>query len=718
VIVTFAPLLLLAFTFRQGGLDKPVTFTCAATPASVAIHQISEQSATQLTVAAPIADEMLVLRFKDVPLRVAMDKIASAATGEWTRTEAGYQLTRPSSLIRQIEHEQRAKRIALVRKAMAERVKSFGQFNATLVRAYFDALSKLDGGSQDRADGRGDDVQGKNRLPEVTEPNERFATRILSDLSSEELADLSGSERTVFSTSPTPMQRALGASALGHVLEFIQEEKIWEKELPDGMGGGAATTTGGGGAGEQMDERMFMGWAAINKPVQRVLMIVQPDWDYAALSIQFKICDSAGNVMAGSSTSLDLRGDESEPQIPDKKKADDQSPQTKPAPLILSPSAQELNAFLSLRNRPGLVSTRLKFSPELLDLLTHPETHDPLALYPSEPILKVAEAKELNVAMCIDDDYFALAEFPIGSADQLLDTISTWSKPEKGWLVGRPINLLHPRHESRKALGVFLRSCQKAGRIDLESLGGYAQGVPEFESSLGDSMSRVLFPLQRTGGGDWIYVRLFGSLNASQRDVLAHGGKLPLSTMTSNQIATVSKIVYRSEVQVLGANPGPGAQVQDSVPVSATMFLLSEPTQLLPAGIDLGISLSMIQNSDRVIFATASVGSQPISTRILTEQRVASSLLAVEHRGGGTGNSITYGYAMGDRQTFQLTLNLPRRCSDSGTLSDSVMDPGGSGSVDKLPADVLQRINDRLVTMRKAQPVGNAGGSDKRVPPP
>src|SRR5579862_3601445 len=113
-----APAIFLAVTIlpQTNALDQKVTFTCAATRATEAIARLSRLTGVTLSVQGLPADEMLVLRFEDEPLHMVMDKVAYAATGRWEADGSGFYLDRPGTLIRTIEHEQRAARVAAIRK--------------------------------------------------------------------------------------------------------------------------------------------------------------------------------------------------------------------------------------------------------------------------------------------------------------------------------------------------------------------------------------------------------------------------------------------------------------------------------------------------------------------------------------------------------------------------------------------------------------------------
>src|SRR4051812_50055370 len=77
------PALLVAYasSFQADpALEQKVTFSCPATAASSAVEALRKQYGVSLSAADPVGKELLILRFHDVPLRTAMDKMAAAPT--------------------------------------------------------------------------------------------------------------------------------------------------------------------------------------------------------------------------------------------------------------------------------------------------------------------------------------------------------------------------------------------------------------------------------------------------------------------------------------------------------------------------------------------------------------------------------------------------------------------------------------------------------------
>jgi hypothetical protein len=107
----------------QDALQKPVTFEARASRASVLIPLLSKSAGVKMDVNPQIANEVIIVSAKDVPLKTLMDKIASVTSGEWRADGETYRL-QPSNVARNREtSEETALRLTNVRKAIAEQLK-------------------------------------------------------------------------------------------------------------------------------------------------------------------------------------------------------------------------------------------------------------------------------------------------------------------------------------------------------------------------------------------------------------------------------------------------------------------------------------------------------------------------------------------------------------------------------------------------------------------
>ncbi|HWA82904.1 MAG TPA: hypothetical protein VG820_05705, partial [Fimbriimonadaceae bacterium] len=286
----FASTLLFAgLMFCQGdaALDQKVTFQCPATTASAAMARLSRVTGTPLSAQLPVSGEMLVLRFKGVPLRVAMDKIAAAANGQWTKTDAGYALTRPGELVRSIEHQQRAARVEWLRKALASRTQGFDQYDSETISKLFDALQATR--KKTTPENRRGNLSA-SAIFSFHKPGERLVTRLLASLGIDNLVDLPDGRRAVFSTRPTSMQHPLPSAAFDAVQAFSREQAIWFSAPME--------PTPGSRLGRYTEASAQDYHAPDLTKASTVLMICTPDWSYGTLQINVRIADRSGTIIS------------------------------------------------------------------------------------------------------------------------------------------------------------------------------------------------------------------------------------------------------------------------------------------------------------------------------------------------------------------------------------------------------------------------------------
>ncbi len=78
------PLLVASLLCSQGdGLGSHVTFTAPAETVEKALVSLSQTAGVSLSVEGPIAKDIVVLRFQDVPLADALKNIARVTAAEW-----------------------------------------------------------------------------------------------------------------------------------------------------------------------------------------------------------------------------------------------------------------------------------------------------------------------------------------------------------------------------------------------------------------------------------------------------------------------------------------------------------------------------------------------------------------------------------------------------------------------------------------------------------
>ncbi|MFI5386420.1 MAG: hypothetical protein ACHQ50_09900 [Fimbriimonadales bacterium] len=704
--------------------DRAVTFETVAEPASQALKQFGNAAGVPMSTDGAVAPEMLILRFKDVPLRQAMDKIAEIATAKWMESPEGYKLVRPASMVAEILEKARKEREEVIERRLRARLADLPQFSPNWARVLLDQIQQTNSELERTSVLTYSDDQGSlnvdsglmNRL-EFEQPWGRFETRLLAALGAHFLSSLSPG-RTVLSTSPTRMQQALPEGTLQLATEFVRQQNLWHKtEFPVEP---AEPDFGTLMVGSGMRIRQVgLNTSKVEGVPMQCLLVLEPQPESDDVRAEVTIADSKGIEIASDSADLEPGswgsfgpGFELDlgPQT-----QDDQE-----AKIRLSKAAQQIHD-IEFREDSDKPLNRLL--PEAASYLLHPEQNEPLALFPSEPILRAAEAKSLNVAACVEDSSFdATLEDDLTPSSILATAMKQLGqvKKEAGWLTIKPTNPLSVFHESRGAAGQFARNVVRDGRATLENLALYSLSVKDSSGGLGIWLAgTILRDVQGLSDGinDFDSLRLYGALAPSDQASLVNGGSLTVEAMSATQRSIVSQIVYGSRFQ--------GGEAPDDLPEATTELLrrfdASEPTSVLAQGLVPGISLTIGAEYTPVLYVTTRNGDGDVTEN---QERgvdgIAQDLLDAreppkkdtDEKDSGPPPQVL-GYRWGVHRAFTLKLALPLWHEDSGGLQDTEMHAGPLLSFDQLPDSIKTAISDKIEEIRKGQ--DDNGGGD---PPP
>jgi len=124
----------------------------------------------------------------------------------------------------------------------------------------------------------------QNRLQQAV-PIGRAFMRVLLSFSPEELAGVPPERKTVFSTSPTAMQRSLSQSAFDALGELVHEQMVWEDAVD-----------------KYLPEQANQGWngMATGGRIRRVTnaMIAMTRWDVVGgIQAQLILSDAKGHIV-------------------------------------------------------------------------------------------------------------------------------------------------------------------------------------------------------------------------------------------------------------------------------------------------------------------------------------------------------------------------------------------------------------------------------------
>lgn len=691
-MLILAPMLLALA--QSVALGQKVTLTMPATPVATALVRLAAEYHVALYADASVKGEMVVLRFKDVPLQAAMDKIADVTTAAWVKTDLGYELVRTGAIIRSLEEKVREERTAKLKKILDKRATGLFAFNERTAATLLGLLSPPAGDMTNGADWN--TASGRAMKASCQEPQSRFVTRLALAIGPDVLAGLE-SRRTVFSTLPSQRQRPLPRETMALVAEFVRDQKVWHKvATPDD----SEPNLGRYLVSDWNSWPMIATDDVTGVPANCVL-IVTPSWAYDRCRVSFRILNDKGESIVGGESDLSedfggrvrlmlAGGDDAEP--PSSGEDVPEVPLSKPAKELAKLSGDGTDVVKE-RNAPK----------ELAPFFIHPERNEPLALFPSEPILGSPEAANLNVAACVDDSAFsALLGAPDGvPLKQALAQSEVGSGG--GWLTVKPKRPLDGEHVARTSIGRFFQAALRDGRLTIEASAEYATAAAQPLFSILFGLDTQLYAMAGSSD-DWDFLRLYGSLDLSTQARLCGGNSLSVGGMTPAQKKIVEDIVYNSHADNFQEENASGDVVY-GLPATGSFFA-DEPTYFLAKGLDPAITLQVQPEVAAVLFVTTKgEDGAPNSEQEEDLDQVAAALFEAQSPKDKSDTDetpmVTLGYRIGVRRTLSLKLRLPGNHLAEGDLSDVVEQSGPLLQLADLPVAIQNGLRERMEKMRK-----------------
>ena len=191
-----------------------------------AVRKLSEVSGVKLSVEGVAKDETVFLHVDNRPLKEVLDELAKVTTSQWTaRSDGGYRLVRPNSLIQQIKIAEASQRLEIVKAWQRESMKTnIGQPTSNLEAQYTDDLKAY--------------RKAKGKYTS-SDPAKFIKKALLAPLYSEcvkrvdlaAIAKLQIDDRIVFSSSPTSRQLAFTQPINNALQKLNKILSLWRGHL-------------------------------------------------------------------------------------------------------------------------------------------------------------------------------------------------------------------------------------------------------------------------------------------------------------------------------------------------------------------------------------------------------------------------------------------------------------------------------------------------------
>ena len=677
--------------------DAKVTFESRAQRVELLFPELSKTAGIRLMFSPQTKDEVLILSVQDVRLNDLIEKIANATSAEWQKENGGYRLIRSAKLLKKLEDEHFAKvveAVALGQERLRKSLESAGEYSDTVARSISEKLSNYLSELTQRGDR--DLEYRKLEMIRPILPGYRLALRIAATLDPKALAAIPARERAVFSTQPNRLQKPFPKSLQPALASYAKEVEMLAAHLPD------EPKMPEMGVEANVWQALMLRQRKDAKPSKILLSVTSPAENRSSM-LQLMVANEKGTIIERSYISLSPVDPMNRTVLPAKPPV----PEPGEKLIELSPLSKEYSEYVSKVYQPNPAVPTV-MSRELREFLLNPEKNETTALVFSEVVL--ATAKERNLNVVISPPYGAMG--PGSGKDMTPSKFLTQYRTspfggttvslENGWLEARPSDWFQVRNNApdRFALGRFLRIGASRSH-DLEDHAALALAMPS-QSAHGNAMNVFMLlyrnSYDRYSHNDFDLLRLHGSLTVQQRRAATSDG-LPFAGLSPWQKRQVESMVYGENTfnmdwQYQGRTEEPEG------PHSNIMF---QPTERYANGVPLSAMLNVRDESKRTIRCTAQTP-QGITLMQGDENNLARILMSKERP-----DIRIYGperdwneFTVMDQTAYKYTLQTEPRLTHNGRLQFVKSASKPVDSIDKLPPDILEKVNAQLVKLREA----------------
>jgi len=503
--------------------QKPVSLASRAISVGHALELIRAKTGTPLFAEAEIANDPVILQVNNVPEDALLQRIAKVTLGRWRNEKGAWILSRDSA---QLEAARRhvtqlfaqflAKDIAdLKAKYSGDKRLTSDNMLEWLQKRYsqMHITRSRDGSGITIHDSGVGGMFGNNGTPIIRQT----MADALESIAPEEVAALDEHARLVLSTQPTRAQIDWGEKGRAILQNYLALRRAWNQ------------------AAQQMPPpESSIAVGRIGEVAKLRLVIVRDkeslDFTLTALTPKGKIADqySAG-FMEG------VEGNEEPKPLP-ASKADTQI-------IPFDSEAQELQAQRDERRGATLISDGLR------EKLMHPTKHDPLEWAPSEALMGMATAEQLNLVASVPDYDLIPFEFPMGGSVSVSD-VKKWlgrldAQMQDGWLTVSSPDPYHSVRDrvARRDLEALLDDIGRSPGRRIETIAAFVNAHPDERSYFVSQMLDLTFPWSQwdltSPSIEW-----YGSLSVPEREVLRAGNPLPVSNLSEPQFALLERAIF------------------------------------------------------------------------------------------------------------------------------------------------------------------------------
>lgn len=726
--------LLATVSISAQDLGKSVSAEVRASSAPAAIAELAKQVGYPLEAMPSTKDDIIIIKVTDVPLKVLLEKIATATNTEWEQTAQGMRLIRTDPIRRKETSEEYARLVQEIQSSLDKTRKltqEEGEFTERMAQATADRLVNMNANRQ--AGQPITDWREQQQLSNLA-PIQRLTRKISLLFDAKTLASIPEGKRIVMSNQPNRMQLPLPGNIQPHVQAFVKEQAVWAKAMK------VAKNRRGGQQVYYYNENAT---DPMNRKVGKIILSLSRHSESRGVQATLTISDERGRMLGSASQSVGWDSDAFYTQVQEAGK----SASPEPSMQFSGPSVAMIDAYKAMYRSAmagGGDANPVDTSPEVRELLIHPEKYEPLSILATDCIFEVARIRGLDIVCSAPDAMVFSAGVdpsgdikPTGFLARLRSMMQVETKD--GWMILKPVipSASRKARLDRALFAQFIGQTIKDGRVTLDNRASFA-----FRSELEQESYLPMFTLTMAGlidrngehGGDWDSLRLYGSLTAAQRQAAERRQPIPFRALQPAQMEILHRMVFDSPWSRLQVSyqQEDFADLQDDEGIMYGGGLHSEPTEVLPNGFTgteiLNISETRTarlfgrpdtDGQTQVFYGESAYDVNSLAQMMFQEER--PELFPWMNQPGYPRGKVTK-VRSGTQRQVTIQAQFTRRASLHIQLTDKTYS-GEAVAIDKLPADIRKQIQEALVRLREQYkdakpPTWDYGGGGGNTPPP
>lgn len=725
--------LLATVSMSPQDMNKIVSAEVKASSAPVAIAELSKQVGFPLEAMASTKEDILIIKVKDVPLGVLLQKIASTTNTEWEQTASGYRLTRTDPIRRKEYEEDQEKLAQQIQTSLDKYRKTTAEEKEVTDRSAQQVAERLMTLMEMQQSGQpGMDWREQQRLNSQG-PAYRMMRKISVMLDSKTLASIPEGQNVVMSNLPNRMQKPLPGNVQPLVQTFIKEQTTWVKAMKM--------------ARDRRAGQQHYYYENLTDPSQRkigkVLLIMNRSSQMRGIQVRLVISDDKGRQLGQAQDNFGWDYESFNSKMQEVQKTAVNEPEIKftGTSKALQEALQE--AYKSAEVNRG--QPDIQVSEEIKQILLNPEKNEPLSFVATDCIFETARIKDADI-VCSAPDMMMLGSGPVGTGGvkpsvflAALTTYSMETEVKDNWITLKPQvpSASRKARTDRVVLGQYLRQAMKEGRVSLDNRASYAFRSGKTQEEYMPMFMLTMIGLLKSGmeyGGDWDTLRLYGSLTPPQRQAAKTGQPIPFRALQAPQWEILRHVVFDSPYPRLQVNyqQEDFAEAQGEDGIIYGGGLDQEPTEVLPNGFVGTETLTIREmmepkffskpesNGDnRFYFGESAFDLQGLAFQIFQYER--PELFPWLSQPGYSSGKISK-VRLGTQRQITFEANFTRRASLNLQLTDKNYE-GEAVTVDRLPAAMKKQLDEALAKIREQHknskpPNWNPGGGGGAIPPP